>query len=378
VVDIIGDKVGLGNPNYIEPPGPIREWLPYVGWDFGDSNFFVDFPTNAQKGEEFAQKRVGHIDAIIAIDYFAVAKMVEITGPLSVPGYGITLTGDNFIPTVVKYDLDSLIDINAAVIHKAILIASAGPLLQKVVALQPNQWPTLVSALNDLAASRHLQAYFNNADVQKTITQYGWAGVMRNSGTSDYMMEVEANLGGTKSNYYVVRQYKVELTRNGGNLHHRLEVNITDNTPYVYRGYDYYQVYTRLLISDKTTAQSSNLLHGPPGFVSRYLPGPPPPPGLQQIESWMFTRGYGNGKTMYFDWDTPWLPNHRGEEQIYWQKQPGTINDQVDVIWHDGNGHTYQASGDLAQDRVITLAPRGVTLTQGQLGTFQLPSLSLG
>ena len=92
----------------------------------------------------------------------------------------------------------------------------------------------------------------------------------------------------------------------------------------------------------------------------------------------MFTRGYGNGKTMVFDWDTPWLPNHRGEEQIYWQKQPGTVNDTVDVIWHDGNGRTFQTSGDLAQDRVITLAPRGVTLTQGQLGTFQLPNLSLG
>lgn len=378
VDEFVVPRIVLGDPKYIEPPGPIREWLPQIGWSFIDSNFFADFPTNARKGEEFAQTRLGHIDAVIAIDYFTVAKMLEITGPVAVTGYNMTLTADNFIPTVVKYDLDAYTDKKADLIHKAILAASAGPLLQKVVTLQPAQWPALISALNDLAASHHLQAYFNNGDVQKTITQYGWAGDMRNPGTADFMMEVEANLGGTKANYYVTRHYQVDLTRNGGNLHHRVEVAITDDTPYIYRGYDYYQVYARMLVSDKTTATSSSLLHGPPGFVGRYLPGPPPGPGLQQIEGWMFTRGYGNGKTMVFDWDTPWLPNHRGEEQIYWQKQPGTTNDKVDVIWHDGIGHTYQISGDLAQDRVITLAPRGVTLTQGQLGTFQLPSLSLG
>jgi hypothetical protein len=99
---------------------------------------------------------------------------------------------------------------------------------------------------------------------------------------------------------------------------------------------------------------------------------------LKQVEGWMNMRGYGNTRSMAFDWDTPWQPNGRGEEQIYWQKQPGTSSDKVDVIWNDGNGHTYQTSGDLAQDRVITLTTKGVTLTQGQLGTFQFPSLSLG
>src|SRR5258708_3426753 len=185
---------GLGEPNYVEPPGPIREWLPYVGWSFYDSNFFADFPSNARKAEDFAQQKVGHIDAVIALDYFTVAKMLEILGPLPVPGYNMTLTSDNFINTVVKYDLDATAgDKNAAIIHKAILIASAGPLLQKCVALQPAQWPALIGPLNDLASSRHLQAYFNNPHVQKTIAGYRWAGDIKNSATADYLMEVEAN-----------------------------------------------------------------------------------------------------------------------------------------------------------------------------------------
>lgn len=379
VTDIILPKIGLGDAGYIPPPGPIREWLPGVGWDFGDSNFFADFPTNARKGIEFATGRLGPIDAVIAIDYLAVAKVLEVTGPIQVPGFNVTLTADNFVQTVVRYDLDATAgDRRADAIHKAILFATAGPLFQRVVTLQPAQWPALVGALNDLAASRHLQVYFNNPDVEKTISQYGWAGDMKNLPTADYVMDLEANLGGTKANYYVARHFTLELTHDRTNLHHRLSVELTNNTPYIYRGTDNYSVYARLLISGNTTAATNNLLHGPPGFIGRTLPGPPPPPGLQQSEGWMNVKGYGNHITLVFDWDTPWQPNHRGEEQIYWQKQPGTTVDKVDVIWKNGDGPTHRTTGDLGQDRVITVAPKGVTLTQGQLGTFQLPSLSLG
>jgi hypothetical protein len=380
VTDFVLARGSLGEPNYIEPPGPFREWLPYTGWSFIDSNFYVDFPSNALKAEEMVVQRLGHIDGVISIDYFTVAKLLAITGPITVPKFNLTLNADNFIDTVVKYGMDTLINVHAYEVHKAILFATAGPLFQRIVSLQSGQWPALIAALNDLAAGRHLQAYFNSGDVEKTMTDYGWAGVVKNSGTSDFMMEVEANLGGTKANYYVVRHFTLELTHDRTNLHHKLLVQITDNVPYVpYRGFDYYSVYTRLLISGTTTTTpTSNLGHGPPGFVTRTLPGPSPPPGLRQIEGWKYTRGYGNGMTLEFNWDTPWQPNHRGEEQIYWQKQPGTGIDKIDVIFVDGNGPTYRTGGDLAQDRVITVSRRGVILTQGQLGTFQLPSLSLG
>lgn len=387
VQEFIAARGSLGDSNYVEPPGPFREWLPYNGWSFIDSNFFADFPTNAKKGIEFAQPRLGHIDGVIAIDYWTVARLLGVTGPIAVSKFNVTLTEANFVATVVKAGLDTLIDPSLYEFHKAILFATAGPLFEKIIKLQPAQWSLLTNVLNELATSHHIQVYFNDPAVEKTMIDFGWAGNMKNpwpdvknSQIRDYVMEVEANLGGTKANYYVTRHFKLELTHDRTNLHHTLQVNVTDNMPYVpYRGYDYYSVYARLLITADRTAQSSNLLHGPPGFIGRTLYGPPPPQGLEQIEGWLYTRGYGNGMTLEFNWDTPWKPNGRGEEQIYWQKQPGTINDQVDVIWNDGFGNRYQIKGDLAQDRIITVATRrGVTLTQGQIGTLQLPSLSLG
>jgi hypothetical protein len=369
--DFIFPRALAGDPGYEAPPGPIREFVP-LSWSFIDSNFFPDFTSNAQTAERFVQPRLGiHVDAVISIDYYVVAKILQLTGPIDVPGYRITLTSDNFISTVVAYDIQSSTDLASAEIHKAILAAIAGPLLQRIVTLQPSQWPALLGALNDLAASRHLQTFFNNGDVEKTIDQYGWSGVQRPAAAPDYMMEVEANLGGTKANYFVTRNYTVELTRKGGTLHHKVTVDIWDDMPYEFRPGEYYRAYLRLYVSDKATNLSNDLVR------PRYA-NPPAPAGTRMTDGWISIHGYHHDRLVTFEWDTPWQPNGRGQEQIYWQKQPGTLNDKVNVIWHDGNGHTYKVNGDLGQDRVITLAPSAVTLVQGQVGTAQLPSLSLG
>ena len=79
-----------------------------------------------------------------------------------------------------------------------------------------------------------------------------------------------------------------------------------------------------------------------------------------------------------FTYDTPWQADGRGESQIYWQKQPGTLNDTIVVKWNDGAGHAYTVRGDLGQDRVINFSSKGITITPGQPAQAQLPSLSLG
>jgi Protein of unknown function (DUF4012) len=356
-----------GQRGYVVPPGPIREFIPGTSWSFIDSNFFPDFASNAQAAESFAQPFVGtHIDAVISMDYYTVARMLELTGPLVVPGYGITLNSGNFVPIVVDHDLadDS--------IHKAILVAVAGTLMNRIATLSPDQWPALLTALNDLSASRHLQTFFNNAVVEKEIDRVGWSGALNPTGSRDYMMEVEANLGGTKANYFVARHYTVELTRTGSTLHHKVTVDLTDNMPFAFRPREYYSAYVRLYVSDTALSTSDNLR------PVKY-PNPAPPPGTRIIDGWVpLFHGYGHSAQAVFEYDTPWTADRRGEATIYWQKQPGTLNDAVTVKWNDGSGHSYTASGDLAQDRVISFSTSGVIIAPGQPAQAQLPSLSLG
>src|ERR1700681_980643 len=118
--DLIGTRAAPGGRGYVTPPGPLREFVPNTSWSFIDSNFFPDFASNASAGEMFAQPYLSsHIDGVIAFDYYAVAKMLELTGPLPVPGYRITLTSTNFVSMVVQSDI-----LAPDASHKAMLAAT--------------------------------------------------------------------------------------------------------------------------------------------------------------------------------------------------------------------------------------------------------------
>jgi len=362
-----------GQRGYVAPPGPLKQLLLFnTSWSFFDSNFFPDFPTNAQQAEKFAQPRLGvPLDGVIAVDYYTVANMLELTGPVRVPGYGLTLNAANFISTILYYDLAAYTSAVAGNIHKAILTAVAGPLMNRVSTLPPANWPTLLQSFNGLATQRHLQAYFNNASAENLVSQYGWSGALLPTQGRDYMMEVEANVGGTKANYYVTRQYKVELTRIGNTLHHKVTVDLVNNMPYFEKPNDFYRVYMSIYAGSGETSGSNNL-------IPLLSPMSSVPANTRILQGWATLPGYGNRLEAVFEYNTPWQPARNGQEKIYWQKQPGTLVDKVDVFWNDGAGHSYHVSGDLGQDRVITVGPTGVTLTPGQQAQAQLPSLSLG
>jgi hypothetical protein len=360
-------RAQLGSRGYVAPPGPLREFVPYTSWSFIDSNFFPDFPSNAQAGETFAQPKLAtHIDAVIAMDYYTVAKVLGLTGPVTVPGYAITLNANNFVSQVVQLDIDN------SPAHKLVLSAVAGPLMARISSLPPSSWPALLSTLNDMATQRHLQVYFNNDTVEKAVSQFGWSGALNPTGARDYMMEVEANLGGTKANYFVVRHFTIEITRSGNTLHHKVTIDLTDNMPFSYRPGEYYSAYLRLYVSNTASSAGDNLRR------VKY-PNPAPPFGTAMIDGWVPTfHGYGHSAQAVFTYDSPWTGNGRGEGQIYWQKQPGTLNDAVTVKWDDGNGHIYTTSGDLGQDRIIAFSARGVSFSAAQPAQAPLPSLSLG
>jgi Protein of unknown function (DUF4012) len=365
--DLIQPRPNPGQPGFIPLPSPYREVIPQVSWSFIDSNIFPDFPSNAKAAVGFVQPRLGtNIDGVISIDYYAVAKMLELTGPLAVPGFGLTVDATNFIPQLIK------IDIAGGASRKPILSALAGPLIGRVTTLPPERWPTLVASLNALAAERHLQAYFSNGLVENEIERIGWSGGVNPTFARDYMMEVESNYYGTKSNYFLTRHYTVALSRIGGMLHHRVTVDVINGEPCGSEERTTYKVNVRLYVSGIASSISDNLR------AVRY-PNPNPPAGVQLLDGWLpdIACGGGRGQAV-FNYDTPWPPADRAVYQTYWQKQPGTVQDKVDVTWNDGSGHTFAVSGNLSQDLVITMKPAGVTLIPGQPALATLPSLGLG
>jgi hypothetical protein len=365
--DLAEPRPQANQPGFIAQVGPLREVIPYVSWSFVDSNVYPDFASNAKAAEKFVEPRLGvKLDGVISMDYYVVAKMLELTGPLTVPGIGTTVDASSIIPLLVNGA------IAADVAHKAIVSALAGTLMQRVASLPPDRWPALISALNDLAATRHLQAYFNAGNAQTEITRVGWSGGVNPTRARNYMMEIESNYYGDKANYFLSRHYTVVLTRHGPTLHHRLTIDLVNAMPTGLSDRTTYKVNVRLYVGAGTSSASHNLR--PVKYAN-----PTPPAGTELMDGWMADVNCCGGRGQaVFEYDTPWSARDSGGDQIYWQKQPGVVNDTVDVTWNDGSGHTYKVSGDLNQDRVITLTSSWVTLTAGQPARAVLPNLSLG
>jgi hypothetical protein len=371
-----GDAYELADPRplpgqrgFIRQQDPLGDVIPDTSWSFVDTNIYPDFPSNAQAAERFAQPRLGpNIDAVVSIDYYTVAKMLELTGPLAVPGYGRTVDSASLIPLLIELDLIG------SPAHKAILGAIANTLMPRMTGLPASQWPALIGDLNSLAAERHLQVYFNDPAIEGEMDRVGWSGVVNPLSLPEFMMESESNIGGGKVNYFLDRHYTVTLQHDGPVLHHVIRVDLVNNQPNPYAPFPSYRAYAGLYAGySASTTSTTNLTR------STYYPKPPPPSGMELLEGWLpLVYCCGGQRSFEFRYDTPWRAQAKGILQIYWQKQPGTVKDTIDVLWYDGNGNRRTISGDLSEDRVITLSATGVTLTAGHAAQATLPSLGLG
>ncbi len=365
--DLPDYKLPKGQRGYTPPPATMVEFLKDLSWSVADSNFFPSFPDNATAAESFADRDFGtKVDGVIAIDLSAVEAMMQIAGPMSVPGYGLQLSSANLIAETMRVDIAG--DPN----HKKILAALAGPLMDRLSNLGAQQWPQLLQTMNTLASQRHLQAYFNNGPAEEEMKRFGWAGQSQPDPGHEFMMAVESNFGGNKANYFLNRSYVLSLESKNGALHHHLDVKLHLDLRTAPVNYSpSYRCYFRLY----TPANASNLRIS--NVKSDDYPNTSIPTGMALVDGW---QQMNPGRTtrqadlaIGYDWDTP---ASAADTKIYWQKQPGTAADHVTVQWTTA-GHTYKAESDLAQDRVISLTGTGATIAPGVAATAKLPSISL-
>jgi len=132
-----------------------------------------------------------------------------------------------------------------------------------------------------------------------------------------------------------------------------------------------YKADIRLYISTDVSSPSNNLA------TVRYT-NPQPPAGTTYMDGWLYVTCCGGTGRAVFQYNTPWPAPDSSTDQVYLQKQPGTVADKIDVVWSDGSGHIYRAGGQFGQDLVFELTLTGVTIVVGHTAQATLPSLSLG
>ncbi len=180
----------------IEPPAPLL--LANNLWQFQDSNWFPDFPSSAEKMLWFYRHSRGvTVDGVIAINAPVLENLLAITGPVTEDVRGLKITSDNALETIRgTIDLEKGKDKTKP---KQVIADLAPKFLEYFKNIKPENLMPILSGLQDSLVSKDIQVYFTEAKTENTIKNYGWGGHILPTSNQDYLMVVNTNIRGKKS-----------------------------------------------------------------------------------------------------------------------------------------------------------------------------------
>ncbi len=207
VLDIFNGNVrkffidGIFNPDgqlrtKVVPPAPIQKIS--AAWSLHDSNWFPDFPKSAEKAAWFYEKTGGPtVDGVITMTPNVMQKLLEVTGPIELPEYDVTVDKDNFVEKVqqeveVEYDKELnqpkkiLADLAPKILDKIFNTKNLGDIAKTM--------KILLESLNE----KQILIYSKNYEVEKVLSQEGWSGEILNT-QKDYLSVINTNINGYKT-----------------------------------------------------------------------------------------------------------------------------------------------------------------------------------
>ncbi len=208
-------------------------------WNLRDMNISPDFRTSMEQFfPEFQKVGAKDLDGIIAVDTEVLTRLLNIIGPVNVPGYG-TFTSEPTpkcdCPQVV-YALSEIITRPTNYIRedrKGILGPLMREVLTKVYDAPSDKNSALFQVAIDLLAGKHVQFYFPEEQLQTAAETANVAGRMitpDSSTSADFFAVVNSNLGGAKSNLFI--NYEIEqgvMRENEQSISKTVEITYKNN-----------------------------------------------------------------------------------------------------------------------------------------------------
>lgn len=194
----ITQRVDGQNPRpSIELPAPLAT---IAKGSFGtrDANWYPDFPQSAKTFQKlYEEAGGGTVDGIIAINPTLMQQLLNVTGPIELPGKGETVTTANFVELTQQYT--QVID-NQKENPKEILSELAPIMLDKIMNMPASDTAKVNEVLMSLLASKDIMLYMRDPQLQRAITTLNFAGTMPDvADGGDFLAVIRSNLGARKS-----------------------------------------------------------------------------------------------------------------------------------------------------------------------------------
>jgi hypothetical protein len=267
---------------HIEPPYPIRRYLPDAHWYLRNSNFDVDFTKSASSAAFFLYAETGQrVDGVIGADVTFVKEIISALGEIYVPDYKEKINEHNFYKVTQTHVEKNFFPSSTQ--KKDFLAAVFSALKLRLDEKKNLPYGALLKNVSDSIEEKHLVFAFIDKNVQNVFTANGWSSVLKDGReketVNDFLGISEANLGVNKANFFLGRSVKYEASLDkDGDLLSKATVsfkNISGEWP----GGDY-KAYLRII-----TPQGSNLTGVKIDNFSQRITDPVTDPTLYESKS---------------------------------------------------------------------------------------------
>lgn len=210
----------------IEPPEPIKIYLNQPRWYFRDANWSPDFPQSSQKAIWFYRFEGGKdgskIDGVIALTPVVLEELMKVSGPVVV---GDKIFQAENIIDKLQYQVEIGFQKEGKLrSERKSLVGDLGrALLSKLQTLPPAKWKELYFSTLKMLGEKQMMIYSADPNIESALRQQGWAGDVKQT-DGDYLMLVDANLIGLKSDPAVKRSISYQVRRENGRLRAKVAV----------------------------------------------------------------------------------------------------------------------------------------------------------
>jgi nucleoside-diphosphate-sugar epimerase len=229
-----------------------------------NANWHPSFPTSAKVITDLFKLADGKdFDGVFAVDLYFARDVLSVVGPLYLAAYDEEIRVDNMYE---RAQFHSDFDFKAGQSSKkAFITVLGGKMLESVFALPQDKIPALLSVVYSSLEQKHMLLNLSGTHFSRYLAERGWDGsLVTTPPETDYLYVVNANVGGTKSNYYVKNgmTYAVSSKTSDGVLRGELELTY-ENTQ---KNADWpggpYKNYVRVLVAEGSKLTGAYVLGG--------------------------------------------------------------------------------------------------------------------
>lgn len=227
-------QLGTG---HVEAPIPIEKAFRKGGYYLRDSDWDPDFTISSKTIRWFFNKG-GEVDAdvMMTISLATIKKIMQITGPISIPDYKMELNEDNIFNLLqAKVETDFF---PGSTQKKDILTNLGSQLMAKLEYLSLHKKFEILQILWQEALNQNILINTKNSNLQKKLELKNLSGTLEypkcldggDSCLRDVFMAVEVNLGANKANCCTERNTTHEIFDAGETLRHDIKIVYTNKS----------------------------------------------------------------------------------------------------------------------------------------------------